>query len=927
MFRYLHHHIWYIKKIYKILWIFFIVFLLTLGYILFAEITTLIFPTNSNIPHWTSTGYSIVSITSEWGIEPYIYSFATGAGAEDNDKFIISGNAIYTNFFADYYTPIDSWDIIHNNTYSIRIQTTDNAKLSSWDILSYWYALSATNPAWFYNHGFYPNQWAFAFLREDGSIVTIGNPSYGWSGAPVETWFVKIVSSSYAFAALKDDGSIFARWNMYIPPTETWFIDIIWWPWTFVGLKDDGSIQARWSYTNVPLGTGFIHLFSNGWAFAALKDDGSIQVWGYSTWWGSGAPIDTWYVSIYGTQQWFAALKDDGSLTKRWNVSGTPPTGTWYTWVVSTLYAFAVVNPNGTLSARWYGAYNGDGIPTWTGFVKIYTNFSAFAALKDDGSIKVWWIYWGSGWPTWTWYISIASAQQAFAALKDDGSIFARWSTALWGSGAPTDTWYIQISSTDRAFAALKDDGSIKVWWDSNRWWANAPTGTGFIKLYWWFSAFVALKDDDTLISRWNPTGWGNKSASIHDISFQNFIFTVTLDSDHDNIQDKEDNCPLVYNPWQEDSNLFSGPTISFTKTDYADRTLSGNQDCINNDICLTRQNSQQIYNSKYQTWWVPWDCAFTPTNTQRAIGSCENKDTLIFDNLYITNGCYPPSMINTPMCLHTTWDNRYYDITFTSRTNGAMGGWFSYTRKEYKDSIWDACDCFDTLCTIGNNVEGNLICDPRDNACPIVSSNGWWWWGGGTAPDKDACPNWDFSPSYYDNNCWSGENVLPTENTIHGSAASTGISNILYNKRVTRKEVAIVMTLFATERLWILSWTRTSCRYTDIRKLSTGDQLTIQKWCQLWLIGLHQDGVTPLQKFRPNQYITRNEFITVLSRLLYDGKYNIPLTEHKERYTLHIQALQKALLLTEIPKKITVWFLIDLIQLIENNPSLVQRS
>jgi aryl-alcohol dehydrogenase-like predicted oxidoreductase len=56
----------------------------------------------------------------------------------------------------------------------------------------------------------------------------------------------------------------------------------------------------------------------------------------------------------------------------------------------------------------------------------------------------------------------------AFATLKDDGSIIA-WGDSNWGGvGAPAGSGYTKIYSTGSAFAALKADGSITAWGASN---------------------------------------------------------------------------------------------------------------------------------------------------------------------------------------------------------------------------------------------------------------------------------------------------------------------------------------------------------------------------------------------------------------------------------------------------------------------------
>ena len=70
------------------------------------------------------------------------------------------------------------------------------------------------------------------------------------------------------------------------------------------------------------------------------------------------------------------------------------------------------------------------------------------------------------------------------------------------------------------------------------------------------------------------------------------------IDSDGDGVYDNEDNCPLVPNSGQQDSNHITGTIVDFTKTDYADWNDPANQDCITANVCITRQDSQGIYNA-----------------------------------------------------------------------------------------------------------------------------------------------------------------------------------------------------------------------------------------------------------------------------------------------------------------------------------------
>jgi hypothetical protein len=75
----------------------------------------------------------------------------------------------------------------------------------------------------------------------------------------------------------------------------------------------------------------------------------------------------------------------------------------------------------------------------------------------------------GNGAPSDSGYIKIYSTKHAFAALKSDGSITAWGSTVFGGLDAPFDSGYTKIYSTDSAFVAVKADGTITGWGDEEQ--------------------------------------------------------------------------------------------------------------------------------------------------------------------------------------------------------------------------------------------------------------------------------------------------------------------------------------------------------------------------------------------------------------------------------------------------------------------------
>ena len=102
--------------------------------------------------------------------------------------------------------------------------------------------------------GGWANRSAFAALKEDGSVVTWGDPFYGGDSSRVshelQSGVKAIYSTIYSFAALKEDGSV-----------VTW------------GDSDQGGDSSK---VFDKLKSGVKSIYSTASAFAALKEDGSV---------------------------------------------------------------------------------------------------------------------------------------------------------------------------------------------------------------------------------------------------------------------------------------------------------------------------------------------------------------------------------------------------------------------------------------------------------------------------------------------------------------------------------------------------------------------------------------------------------------------------------------------------------------------------
>ena len=77
----------------------------------------------------------------------------------------------------------------------------------------------------------------------------------------------------------------------------------------------------------------------------------------------------------------------------------------------------------------------------------------------------------------------------------------------------------------------------------------------------------------------------------------------------------------------------------------------------------------------------------------------------------------------------------------------------------------------------------------------------------------------------------------------------------------------------------------------TDLGDLADYIQLAYQ----LQIMGINADG-TPIEAFEPHKLVSRAEFATVLSRVIWGNKHNI---SGDYRYSAHLQALKKYRVIT----------------------------
>lgn len=130
-------------------------------------------------------------------------------------------------------------------------------------------------------------------------------------------------------------------------------------------------------------------------------------------------------------------------------------------------------------------------------------------------------------------------------------------------------------------------------------------------------------------------------------------------------------------------------------------------------------------------------------------------------------------------------------------------------------------------------------------------------------------------------------------------------INKAKLNTKITRAELAKMMVVF-------MSWTLEkdpiitgSTVYKDVNKEKLWDLADyVQLAYQYQIMWINADG-TPMENFNPNKPVSRWEFATVLSRVLYGDTYNQNWDRYYEK---HIEALNKANILNNSDHNITEW-------------------
>ena len=214
-----------------------------------------------------------------------------------------------------------------------------------------------------------------------------------------------------------------------------------------------------------------------------------------------------------------------------------------------------------------------------------------------------------------------------------------------------------------------------------------------------------------------------------------------------------------------------------------------------------------------------------------------------------------------------------------------------------------------------GNIVTRTVTVQAISSATGTISTWSSWWWGGWYILQKDNCPDWDHSPTYYDGVCkWDNEPV--DEQTFNPSIWSTcfkplnkktidqGIQvseafktahQILYSYQLTkrqgtrdyrpfdyltREEAARFMVEFAQNVLCRKPTRSYNNNFSDINNANPTLTKFIRESYNYGIFNGNSDGT-----FRPNDRITNDELSAIMVRLVTNSMLDEPEWDRAAQY------------------------------------------
>lgn len=494
----------------------------------------------------------------------------------------------------------------------------------------------------------------------------------------------------------------------------------------------------------------------------------------------------------------------------------------------------------GNINFRWLASTD-----TWVGMSWYYYQISTWSTMINI--LHSW--YTSNTWVTfslgsWSYYWRVKSID------------------LTWNQSAYSTTWTFTItlpivwdSSPDIITFTPINNAELNTLYSSNtitiagiNTWISVSINTGQYRINWWSWILTT-----SIVNSWD---------------------TIQLRLTWSNTFSTTKSMTLTY--WDKSSNF----TVTTRYIDSIPNTFTFND--ITNAELNTVYTSNVVTILWLETWYFFTAIITTGQLTKNNIlvswlnTGVQNGDSL---SIILTSS---PSYSTTINAILTIWSGSdTYSIT--TKTNPSWwwwgwGGWWVW-------GWWELPICLNSQLICLNwerNIQSWVLCQwgNLSKTCQIITgeNNSW----ENNVQNLNGNITWSkYSMELNNAYLWAYANKITTMNTIDKADMEWSL---------IRSHTSKMMSNFAL-MLWLVPNTGLVCNFKDISKQSDEMKYYIKLSCQLWLMGQW------MSKFDPNGLVTRAQFWTILSRVLWWEKYNISTPYYKK----HLNALKES----EIMKKI----------------------
>jgi alpha-tubulin suppressor-like RCC1 family protein len=237
-------------------------------------------------------------------------------------------------------------------------------------------------------------------LREDGTVVAVGDNSEGQCDIDGWTDIKKIAAGAKHTAGLKEDGTVIAVGENYHGQCNvvgwTDIIQINAGRYNTVGLKEDGTVVVAGKSIGGPPWTDIKQVAVGNFHMVGLKTDGTVVAVGENS--AGQCNVDGWtgITQVAAGPLHTVGLKSDGSVVAvGWNYADMCDEASSWTDIVqvsassSGLYKAHTVGlgEDGTVLAAGANAEGQCDVSGWTGITQVTAGEEHTVGLKQDGSV------------------------------------------------------------------------------------------------------------------------------------------------------------------------------------------------------------------------------------------------------------------------------------------------------------------------------------------------------------------------------------------------------------------------------------------------------------------------------------------------------------------------------------------------------------